>query len=87
MLDLRIGLALATGLGAGALAALSALHASTSAAEAAALGAAAVAVGAVAYAALLWLDAIRPPRAGGALVVFCLFAALGLMLAPGGHAG
>ena len=87
MIDVRIGLALVCGLAVGALAALSVVHATVSAAEAAALGAAAAGAAGTGLAGALWLESSRPRDPNGALVVFLLFLALGVMLGAGGHAG
>jgi hypothetical protein len=87
VIDMRTSLAAASGGGVGALGALAAVHAAHSAAQAVAFGAAAVSVGGISLAAALWLESARPARDRwtGALVVFVLFVAAGLMLA-GGHA-
>jgi hypothetical protein len=87
VIDVRIGLAIVSGLAVGALAALSVVHATASAAEAAALGAAAAGAGATGLAGAFWLGDARSREPNGALVVFILFLALGLMLGAGGHGG
>jgi hypothetical protein len=87
VIDVRTGLAFATGGGTGALAALAAVHAADSAAQAVALGAASVSVALTALAAAMWLEPARGERGDAAalVVAFVLAAAAGLML-TGGHA-
>jgi hypothetical protein len=87
VLEIRTVLAAFFGAAVGALAALAAVRASYSPAQAVAFAAAALAAGGLGLVGALWLEAARPRTApGGALVVFALFAALGLMLGAGGHA-